>query len=77
MHLGAPEIILIVAVIGFFGVIVAVVPFWFILRKAGFDPTFSFFMLVPIANVVLLFYLAFAEWPALKELQKKTGSQVQ
>jgi hypothetical protein len=30
-------------------------------------------MLLPIANVILLFYLAFAEWPALRQTQAGQG----
>jgi uncharacterized membrane protein YqjE len=43
-----------------------VVPFWVICRKAGFAGPLALLMLVPIANVILPFYLAFARWPALQ-----------
>ncbi len=43
-----------------------VIPFWMICKKAGFPPVLSLLMIVPIANVVLPFYIAFAEWPVLR-----------
>ena len=47
-------------------VLLAVIPYWMICKKAGFPPAMSLLMLVPIGNIVLLFYLAFADWPALR-----------
>ncbi len=44
-----------------------VIPFWKICTKAGFHGALSLLMLVPVANVILLFYIAFADWPALKK----------
>jgi hypothetical protein len=41
---------------------VAVVPYWKILEKAGFSPALSLLMIVPLANIILLYYVAFAEW---------------
>ena len=48
-------------------IVTNVIPFWMICKKAGFPPALSLLMLVPIANVVLPFYIAFAEWPAFKQ----------
>jgi hypothetical protein len=50
----------------FFGVIF-ILPFWKIFTKAGFPGWLSLLMLIPFANVLMLFYLAFADWPALKK----------
>lgn len=44
-----------------------VLPFWKIFSKAGFRPQWSLIMLVPLLNIGLLFYLAFAEWPIHRE----------
>jgi hypothetical protein len=46
--------------------ILFIVPFWKIFSKAGFNGWLSLLMLVPGVNIILLFYLAFAEWPILK-----------
>jgi hypothetical protein len=49
--------------------LLTVIPFWMICTKAGFPGPLALLMLVPIANIILPFYLAFAEWPALREGQ--------
>jgi uncharacterized membrane protein len=50
-------------------VLVVVIPFQRIFKKAGFAPALGFglAMLLPVVNVILLFVLAFSEWPALKK----------
>jgi hypothetical protein len=48
-------------------ILLSVVPFWMICKKAGFPAALSLLMVVPIANVVLPFYIAFAEWPAQRQ----------
>ncbi|WP_417614410.1 hypothetical protein [Oceanisphaera sp.] len=42
-----------------------VVPFWFIFSKAGHSKWLSLLMVVPIVNVILLYFLAFSKWPNL------------
>ena len=49
------------------GILLTVLPFWKICTKAGFPGPLALLMLVPIANVILPFYLAFADWPALRQ----------
>jgi hypothetical protein len=39
-----------------------------IFSKAGFSWALGLLMLVPIANIVMLFVLAFAKWPIEREL---------
>jgi len=41
---------------------IAVVPYWKIFEKAGFAPALSLLMIVPLANLIVLYYVAFAEW---------------
>ena len=48
-------------------VLAGVVPFWQIFKKAGFAPALSLLMLVPLVNIIMPFFLAFSEWPALKK----------
>ncbi|QDU11062.1 hypothetical protein [Gimesia aquarii] len=45
-----------------------VTPFWMICSKAGFPGWISLGILIPIVNVILLYFLAFAEWPVLQHL---------
>jgi hypothetical protein len=48
-----------------FGLII-ILPFWKIFSKAGFPAPLAILMIIPIVNLIMIFYLAFAEWPALK-----------
>ena len=60
--IGLPE--LIVIFVAFFGI----VPFWKIFSKAGYPGALSLLVFVPLVNVVMIFFLAFSEWPVLREL---------
>jgi flagellar basal body-associated protein FliL len=42
--------------------VIVIVPFWFILKKAGFSPWLSLLYMVPFGNLFLYYFLAFAEW---------------
>ena len=55
-----PLMMLVVAVL-------VIVLFWRIFAKAGFSGWLSLLMVVPIANIVLLYVLAFSAWPSLRE----------
>ncbi len=46
--------------------ILPVIVFWRICSKAGFSGALGLLMLVPIANIILPLYIAFAQWPALR-----------
>ncbi len=46
--------------------ILPVIAFWRICSKAGFSGALGLLMLVPIANIILPLYIAFAQWPALR-----------
>jgi len=42
---------------------IVMVPFWFILKKAGFSPWLSLVCLIPsLGTLVLLYVLAFSDW---------------
>jgi hypothetical protein len=45
-------------------VLVFVTPMWTIFRKAGFAGPLSLLLLVPGLNLIVLYYVAFARWPA-------------
>ncbi|QDU50338.1 hypothetical protein [Gimesia panareensis] len=55
--------------------VLGVVPFWMICSKAGFPGWLSLVMLIPMLNLFLLFFLAFAEWPALKAKEEREQSE--
>lgn len=50
-----------------FGIVsvLVVIPFWRIFEKAGLPPALSLLMLVPVANIVALYFVAFSSWPGL------------
>jgi hypothetical protein len=68
-NIGLTEILLILVVILIFAAIV-LFPYWRIFGKAGFPPALSLLMVIPLVNVIMLYFLAFAEWPSLKQTQK-------
>ena len=61
-------------VIGMIGLIVTVVLFWRITSKAGFPGWLSVLSIIPLINVVFLFFLAFAPWPTLTDKTHTPGA---
>jgi len=58
-------------------VAVKILIFCKIFSKAGYSWALGLLMLVPIANIIMLFILAFAEWPIERELRSfRQQSQV-
>ena len=46
------------------GAIIAIIPFWRICDRVGLSPWLSLLLIVPLANIVFVYYVAFAEWPS-------------
>ena len=44
------------------GVALAIIPYWFIFRKAGFSPWLSLLTAVPLVGIVVLYVVAFSQW---------------
>jgi hypothetical protein len=44
-----------------------IIPFWRLFSKAGFSGWWSLLMIVPVANLIALYVLAFSNWPALRK----------
>ncbi len=44
--------------------VIVILPFWFIFSKAGYSKWLSLLMVVPLVNIVLLYFLAFSKWPS-------------
>lgn len=42
-----------------------VLPFWKIFGRAGFPPWLSILMIVPVLNIIMIYFVAFSEWPAM------------
>jgi hypothetical protein len=47
-------------------VAIAVVPFWRICSRVGHSPWLSLLIVVPLVNLIFIYWLAFAEWPSGK-----------
>lgn len=47
-----------------FMAVIMVVPFWRISQRAGYSGWLSLLILVPLVNLVYIYFLAFAPWPA-------------
>lgn len=45
---------------------IIVVPFWMIFQKAGHTKWLSLLMVIPLVNVIMLYWLAFSKWPSLR-----------
>lgn len=54
--------------------LVVVIPFWRICQKAGYPGILGLLSIVPIANIALIYFLAFAKWPAQISMQHDTSS---
>ena len=61
-----PLEMIVIFFVSIFAYILPVIAFWKICSKAGFPGALGLLMIIPIANIILPLYLAFAEWPALK-----------
>ena len=47
--------------------VLIILPFWFIFSKAGHSKWLSQLMVVPVVNIVMLYFLAFSTWPNQRE----------
>jgi hypothetical protein len=74
---------------GFFGIlfsIVMLIPYWFIFKKAGFSPFLALLMFLPLINIAVLYFLAFAlecgsrgdglSWPAAGSVSTTSVKQI-
>jgi Kef-type K+ transport system membrane component KefB len=48
-----------------------------IFSKAGYSWALGLLMLIPIVNIIMAFFLAFANWPVQKELRRLKQQQSQ
>ena len=64
------SLILIWLVISVAAIVFAVIIYWRIFAKAGYNGAMGLLMFIPIANLIVLCMLAFAEWPIQRELNQ-------
>jgi glycerol-3-phosphate acyltransferase PlsY len=56
----------------FFGLLITILMIWVYCRifsKTGYCWALGLLMFIPIANIIMLFVLAFGDWPILRELR--------
>jgi hypothetical protein len=51
------------------GIVILIIPYWMIFKKAGFSPWLSILMFVPLVNFIMLYVLAFSEWKVVPVAQ--------
>jgi hypothetical protein len=44
------------------GVLITIIPYWFIFKKAGFSPWLCVLMFLPLVNLIVLYVVAFSQW---------------
>jgi ABC-type transport system involved in cytochrome c biogenesis permease subunit len=55
----------IIPIIILVSLVIVIVPFWFICKKAGFSPWLSLLNVIPLGSLILLYVLAFSEWKVI------------
>jgi hypothetical protein len=56
------------SIFGLIFLILFIVIYWRIFSKAGYNGALSLLLLIPIVNIIMLFVLAFGNWPIHREL---------
>jgi hypothetical protein len=70
--IGSTELIIILLIVLPFALLFAILPviaFWKICSRVGFNGALGLLMLIPIANIILPLYVAFAQWPSFRQEQ--------
>ena len=69
----APVFVMLLITFMFFAALIAtaikILIFCKIFSKAGYSWALGLLILVPIANIIMAFFLAFADWPIRRELR--------
>ena len=47
--------------------LIIVLPFWKIFKRTGLEPWLAILMILPVVNLVLVYYLAFTDWPGMPD----------
>ena len=70
----APVLVVLIIFFAAFVVLVAtiikILIFCKIFSNAGYSWALGLLMLIPFVNIIMAFFLAFADWPVCKELRK-------
>ena len=55
------------------GIVIYIIPFWMIFKKAGFSPWLALLLFIPLANIIILYVLAFSQWKVAPVAQLTSG----
>jgi hypothetical protein len=64
--IGLPELLILLV----FVPVLIVIPFWKIFRKAGFPGALSILVAIPFAGLIVVYVVAYSDWPALRNRQQ-------
>ena len=67
--MGLPEMLIVLSILSLGLGLLVIWPAWRILTRVGLPPWMAILAVIPYVNVVLLFYVAFTEWPIDRELR--------
>ena len=67
-NIGFAEIGIIAILVLFALIFLGILPYWMIYKKTGQSGAMSLLQLIPVVNIIMLFVLAFGEWPIEREL---------
>lgn len=67
---GSPIASIVILTLFAITLVVLAVAFYKLFQKAGFSGAIGLLMLIPVVNLGVALYLAFAEWPVLAELAR-------
>ena len=71
-----PHLVYLMPFFGIFaliGIFVYIIPFWMIFKKAGFSPWLALLLFIPLANIIILYVLAFSQWKVVPAPQYAGG----
>jgi hypothetical protein len=55
------------------GIFIYIIPFWMIFKKAGFSPWLALLLFIPLANMIILYVVAFSQWKVVPVAQLTAG----
>lgn len=61
-NVGVPGLFMLIVYVA-----IIIVPFYQLWKRTGHNGWISLLMLIPVVNLIMLYVLAFKEWPALSD----------
>jgi len=58
------------------GAAIMIVPYWKIYSRTGQPGAMALLQLIPLVNIVMLYVLAFSEWPIEREMNARKNNPV-